>query len=153
MDTAVRRIVAKAIHERYRAGKRKDSRKGDPAAAPWEKLHAMFSESSLQQANDILNKLRTVGYTVKKVEGREAIKMRFTKNQIEIMAELEHARWTKERLGDGWKQGKKRNGKNKISPYLVPWARLSEHAKEQDRKMVRQIPELLAQVGLEIHEA
>jgi hypothetical protein len=153
MELDIRRIVAQAIHENYHAAKMKGSRTGDPAMAPWEKLPDMFKESNLQQADDILNKLRGIGCTVEKTQGRQVVRTKFTKDQIEVMAEMEHSRWTKERLIDGWKQGKNRDVDNKISPYLVPWIELPEDAKEWDRETVRQIPELLAQVGLEIHQA
>lgn len=153
MQLDIRRIVAQAIHEDYRARKMKDSPTDDPAMAPWGKLSHMFRESNMQQAGDIISKLRRIGCTVEKTEGREVVRTTFTKDQIETMAEMEHVRWTMERLLDGWKQGKKRDVKNRISPYLVPWIELPEYAKEWDRERVRQIPELLAQVGLEIHQA
>jgi hypothetical protein len=153
MELDIRRIVAQAIHENYRASKIQGSRTDDPAIASWEKLPDMFKESNLQQADDILNKLRRIGCTVEKTEGREVLKITFTKAQIEVMAEMEHARWTIERLLDGWKQGKNRDVDNRINPYLVPWSELPEEAKEWDRETVCQIPELLAQVGLEIHQA
>ena len=152
MELNIRKIVAQAIHENYRATKMKGSRTDDPAMAPWEKLPDMFKESNLQQADDILNKLRRIGCTIEKTEGREVVKMTFTKDQIEVMAEMEHARWTIERFLDGWKQGENRDVDNKINPYLVPWTELPEEAREWDRETVRQIPELLAQVGLEIHQ-
>ena len=63
---------------------------------------------------------------------------------------MEHGRWVVERLADGWKLSKTRDVAKKTSPYLVPWTELPEDIKERDRKAVRQIPELLAQVGCEI---
>jgi hypothetical protein len=153
MELDTEMVVAQAIHENHRARKMKDSPTDDPAMAPWEKLPDLYKESNLQQAHDIINKLRRIGCTVKKNESREVVRMAFTKDQIETMAEMEHARWTMERLLGGWKQGKKRDAENRISPYLVPWTALPEHAKEWDRETVRQIPELLSQVGLEIHQA
>ncbi|MBA7640533.1 hypothetical protein ES703_48202 [subsurface metagenome] len=39
----------------------------------------------------------------------------------------------------------------KTSPYLVGWSELPDNVKERDRELVRQIPEFLAKVGLEIH--
>jgi len=152
MELDIRKTLAQAIHENYRAARAKGSHTDDPGVACWEKLPDMLKESDLQQADDILNELRIIGCTVEKAEGREVVRMAFTKDRIETMAEMEHARWTMERLIDGWRPGKKRDAKNRISPYLVPWTALPEYAKEWDRETVRQIPELLAQIGLEIRE-
>jgi len=66
------------------------------------------------------------------------------------MAELEHARWNVERLLDGWKWGPIKDVTKKISPYILPWSALPEEMKEVDRDVVRDIPHLLAEVGMEI---
>jgi hypothetical protein len=76
--------------------------------------------------------------------------MEFTKDEIEIMAEMEHGRWNVERLSDGWRWGEKKDVDKKISPYLVGWDQLPENVKEWDREAVRAIPKLLESVGLEI---
>jgi len=151
MEPDIRKIVAQAIHENYRAAKIKGSRTDDPAMASWEKLPDMFKESNLQQADDIFNKLRRIGCTVVKTEGREVAKMTFTRDEIEVMAEMEHARWNVERLLDGWKWSTNRDVVKKTSPYLVGWVDLPEDIKEWDRETVRKIPEFLAEVGLEVH--
>jgi hypothetical protein len=142
--------MARAIHNKYRAGKKRVSSTDDPACAPWEQLPDYLKESNLQQADDIFNKLRRIGCTVVKPIGRKVVKMTFTKDEIEAMAEMEHARWNIERLLDRWKRGKNRDAVNKISPYLVAWAKLPEEIKEWDRQAVRNVPQLLARVGLEI---
>ena len=77
--------------------------------------------------------------------------MTFTEDEVEILAEMEHQRWNSDRLLDGWVLGEKKDVEKKTSPYLVPWSELTHDVKEQDRQMVRNIPELLAKVGLEIH--
>jgi len=63
---------------------------------------------------------------------------------------MEHQRWSSERLFNDWKSGERRDERARISPYMVPWAELPDNVKEQDRVMVRMIPELLSRVGLEI---
>ena len=74
----------------------------------------------------------------------------FTDREVEILAEMEHGRWTVERLLDGWCLGEKKDVIRKISPYLKPWAELPEDVKEFDRRTVRGIPDFLAEVGLEV---
>lgn len=151
IEAGIRKVVAQAIHENYRAAKIEGSRMDDPAMASWEKLPDMFKESNLQQADDIFSKLRRIGCTVVKTAGRQVAIMTFTRDEIEVMAEMEHARWNVERLLDGWRWGTNRDVVKKTSPYLVGWADLPEDVKEWDRETVRKIPAFLARVGLEIH--
>jgi tetratricopeptide (TPR) repeat protein len=150
MEPDIRKTIAQAIHENYRTTKAKSSRINDPSTVSWDKLPDTLKESNLQQADDISNKLRRIGCTVVETEGREVAKTAFTQAEIEIMAEMEHARWNVERLLDGWKWDEKRDVAKKTSPYLVGWANLPEDVKEWDRDTVRKIPEFLAKVGLEI---
>ena len=40
----------------------------------------------------------------------------------------------------------------KISPYLIPYDQLSEIVKEQDRDVIRSIPELLDRIGMAVYQ-
>ena len=150
LKAGVRKTIAQAIHENYHATKARSSHTDDPAMAPWDKLPGSLKESNLQQADDISNKLHQIGCTVHKVTNRPVSLMTFTRDEIEVMAEKEHARWNVERLRDGWKWGETKDVINKVSPYIVSWAELPEDVKEWDRETVRKIPEFLAKVGLEV---
>ncbi|MEO0082548.1 MAG: RyR domain-containing protein, partial [candidate division WOR-3 bacterium] len=143
--------VAEAIHEGHRDEKRKSGYVPDPAMLPWKELSEVFRRSSIEQARDVHNKLRAIGCTLRRApRGREPVQMTFTKQEIETMAEMEHARWVVERLRLGWKLGPKKDEREKTSPYLVPWSELPEDVKEWDRATVRKMPAYLAKVGLEI---
>ena len=118
--------------------------------ADWGKLASDLRDSNVQQAGDIFEKLQRIGCTMRQVTDRDIAVMTFTSDEVELMAEMEHARWNVERLTKGWRLGKERDVTKKISPYLVSWAELPEDVKEWDRETVRKIPEFLATVGLEI---
>ena len=145
--------IARAIHESYRKAQASSTNAKDVTMLDWEKLPDYIKESNREQADDITKKLQRIGCTVHKVKSRRVALITFTEEEIELMAEMEHDRWNAERLREGWKLGKKKDATNKISPYLVTWASLSEEAKEWDREIVRKIPELLAKVGLEIRRS
>ena len=119
--------------------------------AGWDDLLDYLRDSNRQAADHIADKLRRIGCTIQNVEGRDASRLEFTRDEIEVMAEMEHGRWNAERLFDGWKWGEKKDVANKISPYLVPWRALPDDVREWDRDTVRKIPEFLAKVGLEVH--
>ena len=67
------------------------------------------------------------------------------------MSRMEHARWVVERRLDGWRRGPKKDVDRKISPYLVPWSKLTEGVRKWDRDAVLAIPKLLGGVGLEVY--
>jgi hypothetical protein len=150
LDADTRETIARAIHEDYRRARANKAPSQEPSRAVWDELLDHLKESNRQQADHILEKIHRIGHTVHKVNNRKATPITFTRDEVEIMAEMEHARWNSERLSNGWQWGEKRDAIEKTSPYLVPWSQLPDEIKEWDRHTVRNIPELLARVGLEI---
>jgi ppGpp synthetase/RelA/SpoT-type nucleotidyltranferase len=143
-----RGTLGRAIHDRSRQEKqpRPDI---DPSLADWDHLREDFKESNLQQADHIGAKLRRIGCVAvpKGTPGEPAV---FTPAKIEEMAEMEHGRWTAERLLAGWTWGETRDPDLKRSPFLVRWEDLPPKIQEIDRDAVRRIPEVLAKVGLSV---
>ena len=84
---------------------------------------------------------------------RAIVLTEFTEGEVEVMAELEHERWNRERLAEGWQLGPERNVEKKISPYIAPWSELPDEIKEYDRETVRGMPQLLADVQIEIRRS
>jgi hypothetical protein len=72
----------------------------------------------------------------------------FSADEIELLAEMEHERWTAERRSHGWRWGPRRDPEDRASPDLAGWSELPEAVKELDRQAVRSIPRLLSLVGL-----
>ena len=73
----------------------------------------------------------------------------FSPAQIEMLSELEHERWVRQRRLDGWTQGPK-DVEGKKTPYLGLWDTLNDEVKEWDRQAVRGIPAFLARAGYQI---
>jgi ppGpp synthetase/RelA/SpoT-type nucleotidyltranferase len=150
LPAEIRDTVAKAVHNLYRRNQAGRKSPDDPAMAEWESLREDLRESNRQQADHFLELLRRIDCRVERVSGRAIGLMGFTAGEIEVMAELEHERWNRERLRAGWRYGPERDTERKISPYLVPWSELPDEIKEYDRETARGIPQLLAEVGIEI---
>lgn len=150
LDEAIREILAKEIHGIYRQNKQDIIKSDDPSMNIWDNLDAVFKNSSARQADDIYNKLREIGCTVHKVTDRNIELFEFSQAEIELLAENEHGRWNAERLLEGWTLGEEKSTAKKTSPYLVSWVDLPEDIREWDRMAVRNIPNLLAAVDLEI---
>jgi hypothetical protein len=155
---SAREVIAKAIHEKYRVDQKGNKHASDLSMQPWDMLSENLKESNRRQADNIPEKLRSIGYGFGPKTGKESEIIKFEKEEIEIMAELEHERWVSERLLDGWVYSKERNPDKKMSPYLVPWKDLPEDEdknkdpKEWDRNAVQRLPEMLDKLGFEIYK-
>jgi len=148
---AAREILAKAIHKEFRKNQKGKKKATDPSMRPWKNLRENLKESNRLLADHIPQKLRKIGCGFMPVIGQRVKIFEFTKEEIEILAEMEHERWVLERLQDDWVYSKERDVEKKKSPYLVPWKDLSEDVKEWDREAMRNLPKLLSSVKFEIY--
>jgi hypothetical protein len=146
----VREQLARTIHENYLREQQGKMPPDDPAIQPWEHLREDLKESNRQQADQIPEKLRTVGYGLAPIARRNPKKFEFSPEEIEKLARMEHLRWMAEKLKGGWRYGRVKDAVQKTHPCLVLWEKLPESEKDKDRMAVRQIPELLAQAGFEV---
>jgi hypothetical protein len=140
--------IAQAIHERWRS-----EQIGAGKAAPsWGELDESRKKSSRDQARDIPVKLRMVGCDIAPLREGVAKDFTFTDEEVETLAEAEHVRWMRERIADGWTAGDK-DVTPRTTPYLVAFEELPADIAEFDRIFVREIPGLLASVGLQVVRA
>ena len=141
--------VARSVHENFlREGRYK---RGDVTMMPYEYLTDQFQESNRQQVAYMVHAIRAAGYDVREAPGKTAALLSFTdKEEVELLAEMEHGRWIVERLRWGWRYGPKREPEKKISPHLVAWSDLPDNSREYDRHSVREWPRFLADAGLEV---
>lgn len=152
--SSAREVLGQAIHARFLANQKDRRSPDDLSMQPWETLREDLRESNRQQADDIGAKLHRIGYGMMPVAGREPAHVTFTDEEVEIMAEMEHARWMAERRLAGWVYGPVRDVGRKITPYLVPYAELPrepQDVQEWDREPVRAIPDVLALAKFEAY--
>ena len=142
--------LARAIHDGYVRRHPPGSAREDPSTNPWETLPETLRASNRHQAADIEAKLRAISCEAVESPGTAQVVDEFDDAEIERLAEIEHDRWTAERLADGWTSGAVKDVDAKRSPFLVPWADLSEQARDLDRDAVRQIPRVLAAIGFTV---
>ncbi len=145
-----RDALGRVIHAEYRQQQQARQSVADPSMSEWEQLPADLRASNLAQADDIGFKLQALGLAVQQVTDRPVQLYEFSPEQIERLAELEHARWNVERLQAGWRFAKERDTARRQSPYLVSWNDLSEEVRQWDRQAVALIPQLLRDAGYEI---
>ena len=144
--------LAKQIHEHYLSQRLSEGAAlgSSPALYEWADLREQYRSMNRRQADHIYAKCRFIGTRVVPLEQETGKPYQFTEDDIEILAKIEHRRWMAERFLDGWQYGATRNDQQKLHPDLVPWEELDESTQQYDREPVKQIPTLLANVGLQI---
>ena len=143
-------LLAIAIHARYNE-KRLEEHPELPLAYPdFSALPDDLKYSNLRQAQSIVERLEAAGYALGP-KGQAGAVTEFPIRTLEQMAELEHEAWVQERIASGWTLGEKDTAR-KTTPYLVPYANLSEEIKDYDRDAIRHIPALAETVGMAVYE-
>jgi hypothetical protein len=146
-------ILAHAMHEDYIRNEqlKEATSQTNPVLVPWDNLSEDLKESNRNQAEHIRVKLEASGCAIALLMDWDAPLFEFSPEEVEMLAEMEHERYVKERLRQGWKRGTTRNLRKKRSPTLIPWDELSEEEKVKDRNTVRSLPAFLAKVGFQIY--
>jgi len=144
-------IIARAAHEEYVIEQREKKKipADDPALADWDVLPESLKESNRDQAAHVGMKLQAVDCELAPLGDWDAESFEFDDDELERLAVMEHERWVKERLRNGWTPGS-RDPAAKTTPYLVPWEELDEDTKDNDRLFIRRLPRILARAGLQI---
>lgn len=150
LATAEREVLAQIIHNAYREYERSITSADDPSLAPWNELLSDLKQSNRAQADRLFEKMERLGYRIERYPGSTAPVTEFTPEELDVLARMEHARWVVERLNGGWACAAGRDVRLKLSPYFVAWDDLPENVKEKERSVVRRIPYLLAETGLQI---
>jgi len=143
--------LGRSIHEDYLAGQKSRILVTEPNLQDWERLDEGLKRSNRAVAAHYEAKLTHVGLAIREKAVDEITPYRFSEEQTVRMAELEHARWTLERLRAGWRLGKK-DVTAKRSPHLVSWNELALDIQKHDLGIVTGMPERLREIGYEIYD-
>jgi serine/threonine protein kinase len=130
----------------------------NPALVPWKRLSPGLQDSNRDQAEHIEARLKMIGCVIapwrqwwRSPFGRTPEPISLKDEEVEYLAEREHERWFEERKQAGWRyDNNKKDIENKLSPSLLPWGDLGEDTREQNRSIVRRIPQLLSGIGFAI---
>ena len=177
--------LAAAAHDQYCAGLRArgfvygsvTSSSSTPptssALVPYADLPLHEKEQNRANVRDIAPKLAEIGYAITRGHPDET-PVELPAEVLERLSELEHARWTRAKLVEGWRWGPApRSDPNRTHPAMQPWQTppeqvgawypfgedelkrlgaeaLPEGEKEKDRDLTRGIPAILAQAKLTI---
>lgn len=142
--------IAKALHERWREMERKSGESDPPT---WDQLDIPRRRSNFEHARGIKTKLSQMKCVVTPISDWKATHFTFTPTEINTLAHQEHERWSQDRLSDGWQLAPTKDLRRKLTPYLIPFQELQEkypEIAEYDRNFARDLPVVLASIGLQI---
>lgn len=146
-------ILAQAVHQHYLDNERKkgSTPETNPSMVPWEDLPESLRESNLNQVEHIRIKLEAIGCDIAVTNEWDVPPFRFSPDEVELMAQMEHERFVAERKKQGFTDTPTKDLAKKKSPTLVSWHELPDSEKEKDRDAVRQLPEILAKARFRIY--
>lgn len=125
-----------------------------PTLKAWEDLDEVQREVNRRFADDIQHKLELVNCMLVPMPLRDPTEARFcfSRDDLELLSQEEHARWMDDKLANGWRYGAQRNDANKIHDQIKPWAELNEENRQLDRDAVSQLPQTLELAGFKIQK-
>jgi hypothetical protein len=145
--------IARAIHSEYIKNEREagHTKADNPRMVPWDNLPEEYKDSNRSQADHIIEKLQVITCGATPIIDWDEPLFDIMP-YLEMLAEMEHERWVKEKIAAGWKWGPIRDDRwwYLRHPSIIPWKDLPESEKDKDRHSVKIIPELLKSVDLKI---
>jgi len=134
---------AQALHEDYR--QRSQDTINPQANVPFHELPEFLKMSNRWRADHTPLLMELAGLQVAREVQSPAV-VTLSPEQVELLAQLEHRRYTIERRLIEWRRPTQR-----FSTHLEDWSLLSEDYKDWNRKEVARLPGIMALLGMELH--
>ncbi|MEI9967296.1 MAG: hypothetical protein WDM87_01190 [Terracidiphilus sp.] len=126
-------------------GRRSRDKINPQADVPWHELPEFMKMSNRWRADHTPLYMELAGLHVAR-NVHSPVVVTFSPEQIELLAELEHRRYTIERRLIEWRRPMQR-----FNTHLDEWDHLAEEYKDWNRKEVARLPEIMARLGMELH--
>lgn len=146
----------KRLDELKRSGKTNDEIKQemqDPELVPWDELDEFYKEGYRSQIRFLGERLEaydvSIGLRPVLPNTTDAISDLYGPS-LELLSEIEHERWMRDKMADGWRLGKY-DRELKLTQDLVPYQELDDETKELIRRSLRALPSYLKEVGYELY--
>jgi uncharacterized UPF0146 family protein len=139
---------AQALHDDYRH--RSQDQINPQANVAWHELPEYMQMSNRWRADHTPLLMELAGLHLVHDVKPPAVAV-LTAEQIELLAQLEHRRYTMERRLIDSRHGSARRATQHHNPHLEDWNQLTEEQKNWNRKEVARLPEIMAGLGIELH--
>ncbi len=147
-------VLARALHEEYvrQQGQQGQTSETSPALVPWDNLAEHFKESNRRQVDHIGIKLKRIGCGIAPLTDWDSVSFQFKSDEVELMAQMEHERWSEDLRLNGWRYAPGRKvGAKQTHQDLVSWEQLPESERDKNRSAVRELPRFLVRAGFEVY--
>lgn len=137
---------ARAVHQQYLDGvkvERGHEFGSAPAEVEWERLPESFQDDNRNVADQMDYALASVFMMADPGNGGA----RLTRDEVEVLSGIAHARWMAAKALAGWKHGPVRDNTRLIHPDMIPYVDLDEPAKQKDRDVVDSLADMAALSG------
>jgi hypothetical protein len=144
--------LARALHENYRTNREAEgeTERENPSLVAWEKLPEDMRQSNRRQAMAVRKELAKAGCRLEPQRDWREVPIKFSRNEKDLLARIEHDRWYADRLAGGWQIGPEKDLDSKTHPLLEPWEKLEEDTRERAREDMSSLSVALAEVGFAI---
>jgi hypothetical protein len=137
---------ARAVHQQYLDAQR--IARGEafgtaPAEVAWDRLAENYQDDNRSVADHMEFKLASALIVSEPGEGSVML----DEDEVEVLSGIAHARWMAARGLGGWRYAADRDNARMLHPDMVPYAQLTEAAKQKDRDEVLTLPALAALAG------
>jgi ppGpp synthetase/RelA/SpoT-type nucleotidyltranferase len=122
---------------------------------PWGDLPEDLKLSNFHQVAYAANILETAGLGLRPITDAAkppvVLDEMLGEGGVARLAEMEHGRWTVERLLLGWRYAETKDVGQRLSPHLVPWTSVSPEIQRYDLDAIRSLPAKFREAGLDIY--
>jgi len=149
LDVSEEGIMAQKIHKLYCSHLKTTEEKARPQNKAWEKLSMHYKQDNLRQLRKYSEWAELLGGRIGYIcEEGETIPQADINEFAELHAHKEHDDWMDNKKKNGYVYGPIRSDDPpKTHPLMKPWSELEENDRNRDRNPIREMPQVLAEVG------
>ena len=142
----MRDTMARFVHLYYKM----DSKDRPLSKKQYDELDDEIKNDNKRIFDTIPKKLSAIRCKIVTKSMVEDQQFNFNEEELNLLARMEHERWCRDKEANGWRYGDSRDDNKKIHNLLTSWENLSTDIKDQNRKMINRIPDILSKGGLAI---
>jgi len=150
----MRDALASAAHEAYLDSRAEAPDFGDrPADRSWDQLAPEFIRASRAHVDGMIEQLQAIWFEIEPLYDWDDEPAHLDHHAIEAMARLEHDRWCRDKMREGWRYGVPRDNAKKRHDLLVFWSDLGETDRDIGRKLAAERPAMLCRAGFRLRHS
>jgi hypothetical protein len=155
LDRGRNEVMARAAHEEYVRAREAagETPAENSSLVGWESLPHSLKQSNRRQVDGIGPKLAAIDSVIvpAPLVRTTGDGFRFTDEELDSLAVLEHERWQRDLSDEGWRRTEQLKDPERLRhPSLTTWDELSDEERNKDRDAVLAIPAILSRAGYAI---